>query len=216
MQIQRIGKYKSAGDQLLRKEMSEPQREQLTALLDDIYDEFLSSVGEVRASHAHGSAALCRCESCRNNTGEHLHYRQYRQYRAAAKRAGSGDVGKLVHVGHSCAVASTVVLADCNVDSELQARGKTKEEVAEMLDAGYYDMEKLAAGGWLTALKYADELEDELKTRTGGKDDEFAAVPLSRYQNSAPRRHGRCQYACSCRSHGRWLPIVARLCCHAL
>ena len=68
MQIQRIGKYKSAGDQLLRKEMSEPQREQLTALLDDIYDEFLSSVGEVRAHHADSSAALCCCECCRNNT----------------------------------------------------------------------------------------------------------------------------------------------------
>ena len=101
-----------------------------------------------------------------------------------------GQIVGFVHVGHSCAVAFTVFGANCNVDSELQARGRTKEEVAEMLDAGYYDMEKLAAGGWLTALKYADELEDELKTRTGGKDDEFAAVPLSRYQNSAPLRRG--------------------------
>ena len=34
-QVKRIGKYKSAGDQLLRRDMSEPQREQLTALLED-------------------------------------------------------------------------------------------------------------------------------------------------------------------------------------
>jgi hypothetical protein len=57
--------------------------------------------------------------------------------------------------------------------------------VKEMLDAGYYDMEKLAAGGWLTALKYADELEEDLKKRTGGDDDEFASVPLRRYQKGA-------------------------------
>jgi protease IV len=50
-QVKRIGKYKSAGDQLLRKDMSEAQREQLTALLDDIYSEFLSTVSEVRMLH---------------------------------------------------------------------------------------------------------------------------------------------------------------------
>ena len=38
--IKRIGKYKSAGDQLLRKDMSEAQREQLTAILDDLYEGF--------------------------------------------------------------------------------------------------------------------------------------------------------------------------------
>ena len=47
LQVKRIGKYKSAGDQLLRRDMSEPQREQLTALLDDIYDNFLSTVAKV-------------------------------------------------------------------------------------------------------------------------------------------------------------------------
>lgn len=36
-EVRRIGVYKSAGDQLLRTDMSEAQREQLTALLDDIY-----------------------------------------------------------------------------------------------------------------------------------------------------------------------------------
>ena len=42
--IKRIGKYKSAGDQLLRKDMSEPQREQLTAILDDLYEGFTDDV----------------------------------------------------------------------------------------------------------------------------------------------------------------------------
>jgi protease-4 len=47
-QVQRIGAYKSAGDQLLRRDMSEAQREQLGELLDDIYEEFLDTVSEAR------------------------------------------------------------------------------------------------------------------------------------------------------------------------
>ena len=47
-QVKRIGKYKSAGDQLLLKDMSEPQREQLTALLEDIYEGFTSTVAHDR------------------------------------------------------------------------------------------------------------------------------------------------------------------------
>ena len=43
-QVQRIGKYKSAGDQLSRKDMSEANREMLTALLDDIYANFLEQI----------------------------------------------------------------------------------------------------------------------------------------------------------------------------
>jgi hypothetical protein len=67
----------------------------------------------------------------------------------------------------------------------MQARGKTREEAKALLDAGYYDMRKLLEGGWVTGLKYADELEDDLKGRTGGKDDEFEYVPLRKYQNGA-------------------------------
>lgn len=40
-EVRRIGNYKSAGDQILRKDMSEYQREQLTDLLDDIWNGFL-------------------------------------------------------------------------------------------------------------------------------------------------------------------------------
>ncbi|CAN0876983.1 Serine protease SPPA, chloroplastic [Linum grandiflorum] len=43
-EFQRIGKYKSAGDQLTRKSMSEENCEMLTALLDDIYGNWLDKV----------------------------------------------------------------------------------------------------------------------------------------------------------------------------
>ncbi|MBA0616584.1 hypothetical protein Godav_016623 [Gossypium davidsonii] len=43
-QVQRIGKYKSAGDQLTRKSMSEENCEMLTSLLDNIYGNWLDVV----------------------------------------------------------------------------------------------------------------------------------------------------------------------------
>ncbi|KAI8528747.1 hypothetical protein RHMOL_Rhmol12G0171300 [Rhododendron molle] len=48
-QVERIGKYKSAGDQLIRKNMSEENCEMLTSLLDNIYGNWLDKV-----SHATG------------------------------------------------------------------------------------------------------------------------------------------------------------------
>lgn len=47
-QVQRIGKYKSFGDQLSRKDMSEANREMLTALLDDIYTNFVEQVSRAK------------------------------------------------------------------------------------------------------------------------------------------------------------------------
>ena len=47
-EVRRIGKYKSAGDQLLRADMSEAQREQLSSLLDDIYGGFVQGVASSR------------------------------------------------------------------------------------------------------------------------------------------------------------------------
>ncbi|XP_060204887.1 serine protease SPPA, chloroplastic isoform X2 [Lycium barbarum] len=43
-QVQRIGKYKSAGDQLMRKSISDENREMITALLDNIYGNWLEKV----------------------------------------------------------------------------------------------------------------------------------------------------------------------------
>eukprot|EP00210_Caulerpa_lentillifera_P006203 g5927.t1 len=51
-QVKRIGDYKSAGDQLLREEMSEYQKEQLEALLDDLYNGFISEVARSRGIEA--------------------------------------------------------------------------------------------------------------------------------------------------------------------
>ncbi|KAK0575753.1 hypothetical protein LWI29_006448 [Acer saccharum] len=48
-QVQRIGKYKSAGDQLTRKTMSEENCEMLTALLDNIYENWLDKVSSTKA-----------------------------------------------------------------------------------------------------------------------------------------------------------------------
>lgn len=71
VQIKRIGKYKSAGDQLLRSDMSEAQQEQLDALLDGLYGSFLSGVAAVRSpaasivcgsvDRAHVQHAPCCC-----------------------------------------------------------------------------------------------------------------------------------------------------------
>lgn len=47
-QIQRIGKFKSAGDQLSRKDMSDANREMLTAILDDIYSTWISGIASAR------------------------------------------------------------------------------------------------------------------------------------------------------------------------
>ncbi|KAH6763472.1 signal peptide peptidase [Perilla frutescens var. hirtella] len=43
-QVRRIGKYKSAGDQLMRKNMSDENRDMLTSLLDNIYSNWLDKV----------------------------------------------------------------------------------------------------------------------------------------------------------------------------
>ncbi|GAB4824168.1 hypothetical protein N2152v2_011214 [Parachlorella kessleri] len=115
-EVKRFGKYKSAGDQLLRTDMSEAQREQLTALLDDIYDDFLTTIA--------------------------------------------------------------------------RSRGKTREEVAAMLDAGIFDMEQFKEGGWLTDLKYEDEINDMLKPKTGGKEDEVAKVSYNKYAKVRPSTFG--------------------------
>ena len=43
-QVERIGKYKSAGDQLMRKDMADAQREVINALLSDVYSVWMESV----------------------------------------------------------------------------------------------------------------------------------------------------------------------------
>jgi protease IV len=107
-EVRRIGKFKSAGDQLLRSDMSEAQSEQLNALLDDIYEDF--------------------------------------------------------------------------VDTIATARKKNCADVENLLNSGIFEMEKLLQGGWVDGLKYADEVDDIVKERTGGKEDELRFVPFKKYK----------------------------------
>jgi len=47
-QIERIGRYKSAGDQLARKSISPENREMLTTLLDNIYGNWLDTISTAK------------------------------------------------------------------------------------------------------------------------------------------------------------------------
>jgi protease IV len=49
-EIQRIGKYKSAGDQLARKSMSNEVKEMLATLLDNIYGNWLDTVSSLHGN----------------------------------------------------------------------------------------------------------------------------------------------------------------------
>jgi protease-4 len=49
--------------------------------------------------------------------------------------------------------------------------GKSTADVEALLDKGIYSMEKLKEGGWITDIKYADEIEEMLKKRIGAKED---------------------------------------------
>lgn len=115
-EIRRIGNYKSAGDQLLRSDMSEYQREQLTALLDDIFDDVVESLAT--------------------------------------------------------------------------SRDKTKEEIQNFIDEGVFDMQRFKDSGILTDLLYEDQLNDLLKKRTDGKEDELRFVKFKRYKNVSPKAFG--------------------------
>ncbi|XP_017242541.1 serine protease SPPA, chloroplastic isoform X2 [Daucus carota subsp. sativus] len=96
-QVQRIGKYKSAGDQLTRKSISEPNREMLTALLDNINGHWLDKVSRMK--------------------------------------------------------------------------GKTREEIENFISEGVYQIDRLKEDGWITDIKYDDEVTSMLKEKLGLKED---------------------------------------------
>ncbi|KAK1407392.1 hypothetical protein QVD17_39007 [Tagetes erecta] len=105
-QVQRIGKYKSAGDQLIRKDISEENREVLTTLLDNIYENW--------------------------------------------------------------------------VDKISQAKEKQKKEIESFINEGVYQIEKLKEDGWITDIKYDDEVRSILKTKLGIA--EKKKLPLIEYK----------------------------------
>eukprot|EP01018_Ginkgo_biloba_P039788 Gb_05224 [translate_table: standard] len=107
-QIQRIGKYKSAGDLLSRKDMSKENCEMLTALLDNIYDNWVQKISS--------------------------------------------------------------------------AQGKTKEDVENLLNEGIYKVERLKQEGWITDIKYDDEVATMLKERLDQKlDKDIRFVDYRKY-----------------------------------
>ncbi|RZC61064.1 hypothetical protein C5167_022830 [Papaver somniferum] len=107
-QVERIGKYKSAGDQLTRKSMSDANCEMLTALLDNIYGNWLDKV------------------------------------------------------------SSTL--------------GKKREEIQSFVDEGVFQVERLKEEGWITNIRYDDEVVDMLKERLGqAKDEKLRMVDYKKY-----------------------------------
>ncbi|KAF8407914.1 hypothetical protein HHK36_007052 [Tetracentron sinense] len=92
-QVQQIGKYKSIGEQLTRKNMSKENCEMLTALLDSIYGNWLDKVSSTK--------------------------------------------------------------------------GKRREEIENFINEGVYRVERLKEEGWITDIRYDDEVISLLKKRLG-------------------------------------------------
>nr|XP_043605865.1 serine protease SPPA, chloroplastic [Erigeron canadensis] len=107
-QVQRIGKYKSAGDQLTRKNISEENREVLTTLVDNIYGNWVDKISE--------------------------------------------------------------------------AKGKKKEDIESFINEGVYQIDKLKEDGWITDIKYDDEVTSMLKTKLGiAEEKKLPVVDYKKY-----------------------------------
>lgn len=62
----------------------------------------------------------------------------------------------------------TATAAGCHPSCLRCAVLRCAAQVVAMLDAGLYDMRAFKEGGWLDDLKYEDEINEELKPKTGG------------------------------------------------
>ncbi|KAI3688828.1 hypothetical protein L2E82_46691 [Cichorium intybus] len=105
-QVERIGKYKSFGDRITRKNISEEDHEVLTTMLENIYGNW--------------------------------------------------------------------------VDTVSQSIGKKKEEIESFINEGVYQVEKLKENGWITDIKYDDEVISILKKKLGIK--EKKKLPVVAYK----------------------------------
>lgn len=63
-----------------------------------------------------------------------------------------------------------------NLCSPCTIHGLLVAQVEAMLNDGIFDMQKFVDGGWITGLRYEDEVTDDLKKRTGGKKDKLRSV----------------------------------------
>ncbi|KAF5934040.1 hypothetical protein HYC85_030211 [Camellia sinensis] len=96
-QVQKVGKYKSVGDQLTHKNMSEENCEMLTSLLDSIHGNWLDNIS--------------------------------------------------------------------------LTKGKKIEDIENFINEGVYQVERLKEDGWITNIKYDDEIMSKLKERLGIQND---------------------------------------------
>lgn len=166
-QVKRIGAYKSAGDQLLRRDMSAEQREQLDALLEDIYEEFVATVAAARGKTREVRGARGGLQG----VDLHLCYRPHptQPYAARpAKHTANPHTQTYTH-------RNTHALA---------------QDVEALFDEGVFDAARLVEAGWLDGLRYEDEIIDDLKGRTGGKPDAVAKVGLRKYASVRPSTFG--------------------------
>lgn len=107
-QVERIGKYKSFGDQLARMSISEENREMLETLLENIFDNWIGTVSSVK--------------------------------------------------------------------------GKTREEVETFINEGVYKVERLREVGFITDIKYEDEVISMMKEKVGVQNDkELSMVDYRKY-----------------------------------
>jgi protease-4 len=63
-------------------------------------------------------------------------------------------------------------------------------QVIAFMDRGEYDMEAVKAAGFVTGLVYECELEEMLRKRTGGKEDQLPTVGYSKYKKVRPSTFG--------------------------
>ncbi|KAL4566443.1 hypothetical protein LXL04_030558 [Taraxacum kok-saghyz] len=116
-QIERIGKYKSMGDRITRKNISEEDREVLTTLVDNVYENWVNTVS--------------------------------------------------------------------------QSKGKKKEDIESFINEGVYQVEKLKEGGWITDIKYEDEVTSILKKKLGiSEKKKFPLVSYKKYSGVRKWRLG--------------------------
>ncbi|GAB2209617.1 hypothetical protein Droror1_Dr00026835 [Drosera rotundifolia] len=109
-QVERIGKYKSFGDQLARMSISEENREMLETLLENIFDNWIGTVSSVK--------------------------------------------------------------------------GKTREEVETFINEGVYKVERLREEGFITDIKYEDEVISVMKEKVGVQNDkELSMVDYRKYSH---------------------------------
>ena len=190
--MQRIGAFKSAGDQLLRTDMAPEQRQQLQALLDSVYAGFLSSVAAARG---------------KTEAQVGLAFWDVRRHAADCDRSCASCLGRraglLCNVPRSSLAAprqQTAALrpADqrvCTTGPPLSTKGTSvphpqahgggcaallgtpiatghAAQVAELLDQAYFDADQYLEGGWVDSLAYEWQVLQELEQRQKVKEDE--------------------------------------------